>query len=377
MVKKLIIFALVIISLIFSTFVVAAEDGYVPDDYYELEDELPEDVEELLPEGIFSPDSDQMSDAVEQAMSWNFIVDTVFDMIGMNLGEIARVLAIISIVIVLSSLLAALNNSISSPGLRRIVELASSSVLVLTLMEISKEPLSRATHLYDNIVLFVNTISPVICGMYAMGGNVTSAIVHNYGLIVFLSITENICAIAVEIIISSCLALSLTSAFLENNRLSSLTWGIKKMFTFFVGFITLIFTTVISSQSLLASRGDSLGAKTAKLLSVQIIPLVGGTVGESLKTAGASIEYLRSNVGIALVVAFLLLVLPTIISISLYRMVFTITNSLAGILGCKKEGYVISEIASIYGYVLAILCLCSLILLFLLTVFAKCSSPIS
>ena len=149
------------------------------------------------------------------------------------------------------------------------------------------------------------------------------------------------------------------------------------MFTFFVGFITLIFTTVISSQSLLASRGDSLGAKTAKLLSVQIIPLVGGTVGESLKTAGASIEYLRSNVGIALVVAFLLLVLPTIISISLYRMVFTITNSLAGILGCKKEGYVISEIASIYGYVLAILCLCSLILLFLLTVFAKCSSPIS
>lgn len=376
MVKKIIL--LLIISLIFiPTFHINAEEEYIPDDYYELEDELPEEVEDLLPDGIFSEDNEQMESAVNSAISWEYIIGVIIDLIGVNLGDIARVLATVSIVIVLSSLLSAFNNTIAGPTLKRIIELAASSVLVLTLMELSKEPLSRATQLFDNIALFVNTVSPVICGMYAMGGNVSSAIVHNYGLIVFLSITENICAIAVEIIISCCLALTLASAFLDNTKLSSLSSGIKGLFTFFIGFLTLIFTTVISSQSLLASKGDSLSAKTAKLLSVQIIPLVGNTIGESLKTAGASIEYLRSNVGIALVVTFILLVLPTIISIGLYRMVFIITNSLAGLLGCKKEGNIISELASIYSYVLAILCFCSLTLLFILTIFAKCASPLS
>ena len=376
MVKKIILF--LIVSLIFiPTFHINAEEEYIPDDYYDLEEELPEEVEDLLPDGIFSEDNEQMESAVNSAISWEFIIGVIIDLIGVNLGDIARILATVSIVIVLSSLLSALNNTIAGPTLKRIIELASSSVLVLTLMELSKEPLSRATQLFDNIALFVNTVSPVICGLYAMGGNVSSAIVNNYGLIVFLSITENICAIAVEIIISCCLALTLASAFLDNTKLSSLSSGIKGLFTFFIGFLTLIFTTVISSQSLLASKGDSLSAKTAKLLSVQIIPLVGNTIGESLKTAGASIEYLRSNVGIALVVTFILLVLPTIISIGLFRIVFIITNSLAGLLGCKKEGNIISELASIYGYVLAILCFCSLTLLFILTIFAKCASPLS
>ena len=134
MVNKLIIFALVIISLIFSTFVVGAEDGYVPDDYYELEDELPEDVEELLPEGIFSPDSDQMSEAVDQAISWNYIVDTVFDMIGMNLGDIARVLAIISIVIVLSSILALIQKDLFKAAILTGISGASVAVLFQVLL---------------------------------------------------------------------------------------------------------------------------------------------------------------------------------------------------------------------------------------------------
>ena len=376
MVKKIILF--LIVSLIFiPTFHINAEEEYIPDDYYDLEEELPEEVEDLLPDGIFSEDNEQMESAVNSAISWEYIIGVIIDLIGVNLGGIARVLATVSIVIVLSSHLSALNNTIASATLKRILELASNSVLVLTLMELSKEPLSRATQLFDNIALFVNTVSPVICGLYAMGGNVSSAIVNNYGLIVFLSITENICAMAVEIIISCCLALTLASAFLDNTKLSSLSSGIKGLFTFFIGFLTLIFTTVISSQSLLASKGDSLSAKTAKLLSVQIIPLVGNTIGESLKTAGASIEYLRSNVGIALVVTFILLVLPTIISIGLFRIVFIITNSLAGLLGCKKEGNIISELASIYGYVFAILCFCSLMLLFILTIFAKCASPLS
>ena len=138
----------------------------------------------------------------------------------------------------------------------------------------------------------------------------------------------------------------------------------------------LLFTTVISTQTLLASKADTITTKTAKLLAMQVIPVVGSTVGESLRTAGASIEYLRSNVGVALIVILILAILPTIITISIYRFVFIAGNAVSGLLGCNREGTLILEISSIFGYVLAILCISSIVVIYLLTIFAKCSSAL-
>ena len=140
--------------------------------------------------------------------------------------------------------------------------------------------------------------------------------------------------------------------------------------------VMLIFTTVISTQTLLASKADTLSAKTAKMLATQIIPVVGGTIGETLRTAGASIEYLRSNVGVVLIVIFLIMIMPTLISIALYRLGFIISNAFAGLLGCERESKILLEISSIYGYVLAIISISAITLLLLITVFAKCSSPL-
>ena len=113
------------------------------------------------------------------------------------------------------------------------------------------------------------------------------------------------------------------------------------------------------------------------MLATQIIPVVGGTIGETLRTVGASIEYLRSSVGVALVVIFLLIVMPTVITIFLYRISFIISNALAGLIGCEREGTLLMEMSSIYGYALAILSICSVVLLFLITLFAKSISPLS
>ena len=100
-------------------------------------------------------------------------------------------------------------------------------------------------------------------------------------------------------------------------------------------------------------------------------------MGDSLRTAGASIEYLRSTVGVGVIIVFLLLVLPTLLSIVGFRLSFIASNAISGLLGCEKEGRLINEMASIYGYVLAIASICALSLLFILTLFARCGSALS
>ena len=370
-------FILLLIVSIFIFFPINTYANEVPEDFEELIDEIPNDVSQLLPDGIFSENLDEFAGAVTEISSWEYILDTVFDILGFNVKKIVNVFAVICSLLVMCSLLNMLKSSIADGILKEALSMIGNSVIVIAIIEISKDPLSQAIYFLDQISLMVNTMSPLMCSMYAMGGNVSAAIVNNYALIVFLSIVENICAISIEAILGICLALVLASSFMPNTNLLPFCNAIKKTYAFILGIIMIAFTTAISTQSILTSKADSLSSKTAKLFATQMIPVVGGTVGESLKTAGASIEYLRSHVGVAIIVILLMMVLPTLLTFAIYRLIFTMSNGVAALLGCEREGKMILEISSIYGYVFAILTFTSVILLFLVTMFAKCSSPLT
>lgn len=374
--RKIVFIVLLVFLLVSSSIVVFAQDDDIPEEFEELLDELPDDLKDNLPDELFENNIDSIGEAVNKLLSWDYIINTILDVMSVNLKEIAQAFALISSVLVLSALLNALSNTIQNVSTAQMLHFLSNMIIVSSIIKLVLAPLSRSERLLENMKMFVNTLSPVICAMYAMGGNVSSALVHNYGLIVFLSLFENVCILSINMILGVCLALILASSFAGYGNLLGLSSAIKKGFTFFVGFMMILFTTIISTQGLLATKTDSLSSKTAKMLASQMIPVVGGTIGESLKTAGASIEYLRSTVGVALIVILILLILPTIISIFLYRTMFIASNAFACLIGAQREGNILIEISGVFGYVLAILSISAITLLFLLTVFAKCGSPL-
>ena len=374
MVKRVLV--LLVIVFIAPCFLISvnAQETSLPEEYDDIPEGIPDDLLELLPDNLFHGDEDEIINAIEKMTSWEFILDSVFEIIGLNLPTILRSLGVIISILALSSILNLLKSTFKSTTLGAVINYLTSAVIVTSILELSREPLERSMLLLEQIKYFVNTLSPVMCSMYAMGGNVASAVVHSYGLLVFLTLFENVCIISLQMILGVCLSLALVSSFMQEGSLLKMSEAIKKTFTFIVGFFMLVFTTVISAQNLIATKSDSLTAKTAKMFATQMIPVVGSTVGESLRTAGASVDYLRSNIGIALIIILVLMILPVIISISLYRIVFVASNAISCLLGCEKEGKLMLEISSIYGYVLAIISICSIALLFLLTLFAKCSS---
>ena len=376
MVRVVCVFCLLLVLLIPSITAFAEEESEIPEEYEEMLDSLPGDIADMLPEEIFSDNIDDILKGVEQITSWKYIFDTAFDILGLNIKSIIKSIATICALLALCALLSMLKNSIKNLATEQTVNLVSAVTVAAAVLQISREPIEKAMLLLKEIQVFTNVASPVICSMYAMGGNLTSAVVNNYGLIVFLSMLENICIVSLESILGICMGLALASSFIGESNLLPLSNAVKKTFTFIVGMMMILFTTVISTQTLLASKADNISAKTAKMLATQIIPLVGGTIGETLRIAGASIEYLRSNVGVILIVILVLMVLPTFISIALYRLSFIISNAVAGLLGCEREGKMLLEVSSIYGYVLAIVSISAVALLLLITVFAKCASPL-
>ena len=376
MIKKISIALIILILIIIFPLGVSAEDE-LPEEYKDMVDSIPDDVAQLLPDGIFSSELSEVEGAVNEMSSWDFIWNTVFEMIGLNISDALRIFAVLTGLLLLCSLLSRLHESIKNEKLSTVIPMVGGIIIVSAILLLAKAPLERIETFFADIRLFVNTMSPVICSLYAMGGNVSVAVVQSYGMITFLAIFENVCILALQTIVGICMALAVASSLAPNINLKPLGDTIKRIFTFFVGLLMLIFTTVLSTQTLLASNADSLGAKTAKMFAGQMIPLVGGTVGESLRTAGASIEYLRSTVGVGVIIIFLLLALPTILSIICFRFSFIAASAVSALLGCEREGRLINEMASIYGYVLAIASICVISLLLLLTLFARCSSALS
>ena len=128
---------------------------------------------------------------------------------------------------------------------------------------------------------------------------------------------------------------------------------------------------LLSSQSTLCAAADSTGARTAKLFSGMAIPIVGSGVGETLRIVAGSVQYLKSIVGIGGIVFVLLLLLPVLLSLIVTRLVFLLGSGVAEMLGCEVEGKLISELGGIWGTMIAVVAMCSVMFILALSIFVR------
>ena len=130
-------------------------------------------------------------------------------------------------------------------------------------------------------------------------------------------------------------------------------------------------------QTTLTSSADGIGAKTAKLVSSTVIPIVGGSVGDTLRSVAGSAQYIKSVFGISAIIFILFLVLPTLISILLSRAVFVLTGGVADMLGCDQESRLLGEIGNIYGCMLGVVSMSAVMFILGFAIFVKSSVAIA
>ena len=209
-----------------------------------------------------------------------------------------------------------------------------------------------------------------------MGGNVGSAVASHSSLMIFMNIVENFCAKTVMPVAGICMAFAASGVLAPDMSIGGLSNTFKKMYTNTLTFIMTVFGTVMAAQNLLASKADSLAGKTAKFAMGNLVPVVGSALAGTVGTVSMGIEYIRSSVGIIGVMAVLLLLLPTLITLLLMKLVLSLASGAAEVLGCSKEGKMIGELSGINGFLIAAACICSVTLVFMLTLFAKCTSAL-
>jgi stage III sporulation protein AE len=356
-----------------SAFPGEVEAAQVEGEYRAFLDAIPPEVAELLPEGFFSERFAERADAIEEISAPAAVLSALGRVTGITLSDALSLLARICGILVLSAVFRLASASEEGEGAAKALSFFATVSLVLMIFATQTPQFDKIFSYFSALRALAVALLPMMGALYAMGGNVGTALANHGVMTGFLSLLETAISSSVMPVAGLCLALSLIDALSGKVDLRSLSALIKRTYTWTFSLLMLLLCGVLGVQSTLSKGADTLALRTARFAAGSFLPVVGGSIGEALRTVSGSVQFLRAVAGTGAVVVLFLAFLPLFISLLLTRTAFLLSGSAAKLLGCVGEEKVLSELASVYGYFLAVTASLFVMLVFSLTLFANCA----
>ena len=271
-------------------------------------------------------------------------------------------------------LLSALLNSAGAAAAGGEAVALSSAVSVTVTLFGAITPLFKLTSdTLSGIGLIIKGILPVMTGIYAMSGNITAASVNSTWLMLLLTFLETLTESLLMPLLCTCtgfIAVTTLSRFTGAPDMSGVSGELKKALTFLLAAAGTVFTTVMAHQTALAKSADSVALRSLKFASGNMIPVIGGALGEAADGYLAGVSLIRSASGTLAAAAVISYVLPALLKIAVLRAGLSAVAAGAEIMGRGKEAAVVREAGEVLGIAVALICTASVLSVIAVGVFA-------
>ncbi len=353
---------------------VEAEGEAIGEDWERFLDTVPDEVRELLPADFFGSDMEAVGESVREAGAFSSILRTVLRLCGIAIKENLALLASITGVLILAATLGAFFEK--KGGVSRTFEFAVSLTTAVLFFTLCATRFGDIAAYFKTVGAISLAILPLMGVLYAMGGNIAAAVANHGVMSAFLVVLEKVFATSVVPVAALCLVLALVEAVSGNISLRALTTLVRRTFTWGISLLMLILSFVLGVQQTLAKGADTLALRTVRFAAGSFLPVVGGSVGESLRTVAGSVEYLRATVGMGGVLVLFFAFLPMFLSVLFTRITLLLGGAVAGMLSLPREERLLGEFASVFGYFLAIIAALFVMTFVSLTLMAHCAAAV-
>lgn len=363
----------VLLCLAFTVKIFAEDDkdtAMMPDEYYGVVDGLPPEVADKLPDGIYSDNVEDIGNALVEVSSAEYIFGFMGELIGNGIGDAVSLAARLCGVLILSALFEAMKKNLSD-AVSSAIGFCVSCAVFAAITDVTYTEIKMVSDFFGRLNSLIVGMIPVTGAVYAMGGNLGTSVASSGGMYAFLAVSEGICAKTIVPISCVCIAMALCRGIAPNINLQGIASGIKKCYTFVLGMIMTILLSVLSSQTAITAAADTTAARAAKMVTSSAIPVVGGSVADTLRTVATGVQYTKSVVGVGGIVFLLILILPTLVSLLLTRLSLIFSGSVADLLGCESEGRLIRELDGVWGFMIAVVAMCSVMFILAMTIFIR------
>ena len=371
--RKLLLFVGISFLLISPVTVFATEQSQsetevmtMPPAYGEVEEEIPGEIADLLPDGLFSDSVEEATHAAETATDLSYLLGAVLSAVGLRMEDAVGMLATILGLLLLSALLARLREGL---GGGEMLGFCMRLALYTALVTVTAGMVGTVQSYFSALDQVSAALLPAMGTLYALGGNLGEAAISGEITAVFLSVCRYVSTSVTPPVCAICMAFALMDALGTRLTLAPLANQIKKWYTGLLSLVMFLISLTLTAKTALAGRADTLAMRGVKYAMGNWIPVVGGALGGTVGYVAEGVGLMRGVCGVSGVIVLALLLLPTLVELLLFRAVLHLSVTVASLLGCEGEGRLLGEMASLYGYLAAAVAISAVTVTLVLTLF--------
>lgn len=221
------------------------------------------------------------------------------------------------------------------------------------------------------LMIAISSMMPIMAGLYVMGGSVGAGAASSASLTLFLSMLSMICTKIILPLLQISFALCITSAMPQSVNLSSVTNLVKNTATTVMAFIFTLLGFALFLQTAVGASGDTFIARSVRFASGTFVPVIGGMLGDAVRTVIGSVSVIKGTVGVVGVVIVLSVVIPPLVVVMLHKLLLTGCSIVAKVMGCERESALLCDLGGVLGFLFALVIGSGVVAIIAFAVFIK------
>ena len=358
-------FCILLFSLFFlCAFPASASSVYEKEDF---EVTVPKEIEEYLPRDFLESGVDDLY----KSLDFDFFSEVGIKLIAAAVPKATKSFAQMLGLLLVAACLGALKESFASSALKSTLSLVNMLCVAGAVFTVTETAFSLAETFISSLSTFLSVLLPVMTALMIAGGQVTTAAVMTGVISTALSVLETITAGTLFPLVRICLCLSAVSSVFGVSGVGNLVPMLRRIVSYVFGFVTLCLSAVLTFQSIITRSADSLAMRGIKFAVGSFVPFVGGAVNEALSTVMGGVGLIKASAGIVGAVSVCVLAALPVIQILLQKMFLELLVICASLLKLDGESRLLSEMASFFGYMAAIMAISAVFFILALSMMAK------
>ncbi len=342
-------------------------EGFVSEsELSNLYDALPEDINSEIVK--ITPDN---SYELCERYDLNFFIYQITAAVKNSIEPTLNILSKLIAVIIVSSLFNHVSSSLVKHKFDSVFRLCTSLCLVLSLQSIHYSIFEIASGLLKTLSNTMLLIVPVIEGIYVSSGNLSLAAVTTAAISLMISVVETVYSQILGPAVSASFILSSVSCITQNSAVAFISKTLRGFVCGSIVAVMSLMSIILNMQSGIASASDTFATKAIRFALGNYIPLIGGSVSESLSVVNGSIGIIKQGAGITGIIVLFLLILPPLAMLLMARLAIAAAKTAAEILSCDSEKNILSEFGSIYTMMICITISASILFIYAISQFCK------
>ena len=331
---KLLLITLAVVSLCGMT-----AEGYAD----EIADAVPPEASEILDGAGITPDNNGAASLEPQG-----VLGWLWEQCRDRLTEPVRLLAALCGIVLLCTLAKSFGDgSASMSGVFSAVGVLAGAGMTAAVSDALTHTLNILQAASEFMLVFV----PIYAGVIAVMGKAATAAAVNTVTLGAAQFFSQLAVVFLSPVCGTVMGLSVTGAIHPELNISRLAELIKKVSVWGLSLLMTVFMSILSAQTFVRNAADSVLIRTAKFAVSSGVPIVGGTISDAVNTVSASLSLLHSGIGTYGIIAVLVMILPPLITVALYRLALSVAEAFSSVFGIKE----LSELFKAAGWVMSII----------------------